>query len=335
MASCDRGSVHLFANVGFTPNAIIPSIRARPELESVYLFYDKKEEAKAAAKAVADVAKALKIKVTHRVIETVFDSTAAFQTYLETYKALPPPRQVVFNTAGGPGVMVSVATAFAMIMNIPLVHVRRDNDREEEFPTAAVWLKQGWSPKHREVLRAVFAGHRTQPAIAKATDLSTGYVSKILTQLENGGFITGSVERRERVVSFSPLTKLIFEADEFKREETDAWTLNLRNYLVHMPEGDPNLFRRRIEEALRYLSAGEQMEWKRRQEETAFILHTPLGRIALDIKHRHIDTNGGEPASKTKGSPDWRKQAKQVFEDHLAMLENEIEAENEPSTAHH
>jgi hypothetical protein len=323
-------SVHLFANVGFTPEAIIPSIRSRPDLETVFLFYDKKKEAKDAAAKIADVAKALKIKVTHRIIDTVFDSTAAFQTYLETYKSLPEPRRVVFNTAGGPGVMVSVATAFAILMNIPLFHVRRDNKKEEEFPTAAVWLKQGWSPKHREVLRAVFDGNRTQPAIVKATGMSTGYVSKILTQLENGGFLKAELEGRERVVSYAPLTKLIFEADEFKRDESETWATNLRNYIAHMPDADPNLMRRRIEQALRLLSTGEQAQLDRRQGTADVVFQTPAGRIALEVKHRHLDDTSAGSQPTRRSVEDWRKLVRAAFDRHLEMLEAEVNAETEP-----
>ncbi len=323
--------MHLFANVGFSPQYIIPSIRNRPQLESVYLFYDKVPESKKAAKDIATVADALGIKVHHVVIETVFDAKAAFRTYLDTYRSLPIPRSVAFNTAGGPGVMVSVATAFAMIMNIPLFHVRRDNMQEEEFPTAAVWLRHGWSPKHREVLQAVFDGNRTQSSIAKATKLSTGYVSKILTTLENGGFIKAGVERRERVVSFAPLTQLIFEADEFHRSESEEWASNLRNYFAHMPDADPGIMRRRIEEDLRTLGS-TWVEFERSQMHGDLIVETPAGRVIVEIKHHHVDKDLAK-VGKRKVAPDWRQQVRQAVDRHLDSLATEIEAPQAHGTA--
>lgn len=222
----------MFANLGFTPEAVTPSIASRKDrLKGVFLFYDDQPDAKKAAADVAAFAKGANVPLHHRLLKTVFDPVDAFREFLATYRSLEVPRSVEFNVAGGPGVLTAAATVFCMALNVPLFYVRRDAWSEGQFPADLYWVQHSWTDMHRAVLGAIRGGKDTVTGVAEGIEKDSGYTSRVVQELEPAGYIVGDRRGREKVLQLAPTTQVLLDAEELRREEAGTVDRQFQNMM--------------------------------------------------------------------------------------------------------
>lgn len=215
------GPVKLFANMGFTPEMIWPSIRRRPDLESIFLFHGSEPPTKKALEVVQAEAKKFDVPVRKMLID-VFDPTIAFSAYLKQFKGLPVPRDVVFNMAGGTGIVTAAATAFCSALRVPMVYVRRDTLEEIELPRSLFGYRYRFLDSHTQVLGAIRDGNAQVKTLDKAMRLSQGRISVLVQELEEGGYLRSRREGREKFLELTPFAQIVLDAQELVAEQAPA-----------------------------------------------------------------------------------------------------------------
>jgi hypothetical protein len=204
---------------------IIPSIQRRPDLTEVVLFHGDGEQTQSCLRAIEAVTKGLKIHSRRVDLTDVFSPETCFERYLTEYRrktkgAKPDP--ILFNTAGGTGVLIATATAFCIAMGIPAIYVVRETGREVEYPMAMFGFRYGWLASHRRVLDAIVQGRRRVSDVAQEIGLTTARVSVLVQELETHGYVSSERSGREKLLEVNRFGRLVLEADTLAHNGSDG-----------------------------------------------------------------------------------------------------------------
>lgn len=221
----DTIGVRLWANVGYTPEMIVPSIQRRPDLTEIVLFHGDGEKTEACLVAIEAVAKGFKIPSRRVLLKDVFSPVDSFARYLSEYRRTGKAARaepILFNTAGGTGVLVATATAFCIAMGIPAIYVVRETGREVEYPMAMFGFRYGWLESHRRVLEAIVRGRNRVSDVAEEVRLTPARVSVLVQELEAHGYISSERTGREKRLEVHPFGRLVLEADALAHSGADG-----------------------------------------------------------------------------------------------------------------
>jgi len=144
----------LFATLGFTPQAVIPSLNWAPDLEKVVVFYsiakrshDAMEEVRKACQAREVEFGCYEVKDVHALLPTMEE----LSRFVDGYK----PKDMIFNITGGTKMLSAAALFLCVLRGIRVIYVREEDRRVVEVPVLRVDYSQLLTKREIEVLETV------------------------------------------------------------------------------------------------------------------------------------------------------------------------------------
>jgi len=144
----------LFATLGFTPQAIIPSLKWVQDIEKVMVFHSADERSVSALEGVRAACSAIAVEFGCYMIEDVHSLLSTLEElnrFVEDYK----PENIVFNITGGTKMLASAALFLCVLRGIRTIYVNEDNGRVTEVPILRIDYSELLTQRERETLDAI------------------------------------------------------------------------------------------------------------------------------------------------------------------------------------
>lgn len=144
----------LFATLGFTPQAVIPSLNWVPDLEKVMVFYsvakrshDAMEEVQKACQAREVEFGSYEVKDVHALLPTMEE----LSRFVDEHK----PNDIIFNITGGTKMLSAAALFLCVLRGIRVIYVREEDRSVVEVPVLRVDYSALLTDKEIEVLNNI------------------------------------------------------------------------------------------------------------------------------------------------------------------------------------
>jgi len=212
--------VVIFGTIGSNPKVLIPTIRARDNVEKVVYYYardtEREKVSEKASRVVQEYCERKKIKYEPRMIENASDLlkiAKKIRADLSMQKA--QKNEIVFNVTGGTKVMCAAALLACILEGVNAVYVNEDTKEELELPVIPYEYKHNLSKGQKKILQAIHALGRncTLTELVKQTNLKKSTISYHISKLRRMGLveIREGEDLREKYINVQPATELMLE----------------------------------------------------------------------------------------------------------------------------
>jgi len=209
----------LFGTLGFRSEALLPMIRATPDVEKVVFYHDRHESSQKAKSEVCAYCESMGIKA----VPVEVDDAFAFMQMAKRIRhdlrryIKEGTKIACFNIAGGTKLMSSAALLVSILEGIPATYVHDKTLEPFQLPLLRIRYADTLTSKQREVLRYLLDNRHkqlTEKQLADGLGVEKATMNHHVARLVEKGVVTLSPmkgDKRAKVVTVEPAVELLLE----------------------------------------------------------------------------------------------------------------------------
>lgn len=175
----------IFGTLGFTPEKLLPTVRATASVRKLHFYHDDHERSREAAERVRAFCRDLRLDVEGVELDAFDIIECARRMRRDLQRA--GAENAVFNITGGTPVISSAATLACILEGVRAVYIHETTREEIPLPLLSLRYEEILNKEQRRVLGTVAAAGPagiTQAEIGRRLDLARATVSHHVTKLK-------------------------------------------------------------------------------------------------------------------------------------------------------
>ncbi|MDY6985223.1 MAG: hypothetical protein SVE93_02305 [Candidatus Thermoplasmatota archaeon] len=217
----------LLATLGFTHQAVMPSLRWAKNLKKVVLFHSKNAKSKEAKEKIREGCKALGVQFEPYEVKDEYALTSIIKEMNEELSRISKEyrnEEIIFNITGGTKMLASAALIICIMKGIKAIYIRETDGEILEVPLLRMKYSDVLTSAEKKTLRGIAdiceengSDEIRLSLIYEKHMRSDSVISTYIKKLEKLGLVETFVKednRREKWLKFKDSAKLCLLGDE-------------------------------------------------------------------------------------------------------------------------